>query len=617
MPTSGQTQFSQEYEIAEPKEYRAAAAAAGEPGLPELKIQRLMATVPEAAEPAIEKRAVWIVHGMGQQIPFETLDNLTAGIRSVATEPVAGLPRMRAVKFDNQIVQRVELKVIGASGKLYELHLYEAYWAPLTEGVAKLSDVVSFLFDGASRGLLNALKTFQRSMFPGPQNVKTTTGAAPRGTGIQDFKIPRRAVAEIVGVILVLFSLIWINAVILAAGGATANLPIVGKFNIGSHWNQFTALASGMCAVALTFGVILFLAEMSKPGELPAWKKWTLSVASWAGFLITLATIILSAGIMFIVTTWKSTAGWLAPMHFRQLQAAATIVILCSTILVGLALSMRGYLRSEGSKQRGNGFLVILFVVSFLIHLSCIPVFWYVARTPVEALGWTGTLVNLLANGAWVWPFLILLSSQVRNVMIEYPGDVAIYITPNKLDRFEKVREDIKAVARLSAGNVYKAAIDGGELEYKKVAVVGHSLGSVIAYDTLNYLLTDDTLSGKPLDVARRTCLLETFGSPLDKIAFFFTIQGKDTFHIREQLAALVQPLIQNYRDYRTCEWVNVYSPNDIISGHLKFYDLPDVQEPPHVKNLVDEQAVVPLVAHVDYWKNPLVWQELYRVVAP
>jgi len=27
-----------------------------------------------------EKRAVWIVHGMGQQIPFETLDGLTNGL---------------------------------------------------------------------------------------------------------------------------------------------------------------------------------------------------------------------------------------------------------------------------------------------------------------------------------------------------------------------------------------------------------------------------------------------------------------------------------------------------------------------------------------------------------
>ena len=617
MSTRQQNRLSQKYEIADPKEYKAASTAPGEPAIPAGTEKRLMAAPLETKETEIEKRAVWVVHGMGQQIPFETLDNLTEGLRSVVREPSGGAPRLRAVKFDNQIVQRVELTVIGASGKPYELHLYEAYWAPLTEGVAKLSDVISFLFDGALRGLLNAVKRFERAMFPGPQKVKTTTGVNPDENGIRDFRIPPRAVVEIVAVMLVLLSLIWINAIILAAGGAIQKLPILGQIDIQGQWNQFTALASGMCAVALTFGVILFLAEMSKPAELSNWKKKTLCLAGWIGFLITLATIIAAAGLMFALAAWKTAADWLAPIHVRQVQCAATMLILSSMILAGFAMLMRAYLRSEGSKLRGNGFLVFLFMVSFLIHLSCIPIFWYVSSVPLEPPAWAFPVLNWLANKVWVWPSLILLSAQVRTILVEFPGDVAIYITPNKLDRFERVRQEIKSLARVSAANVYKASVASGKLEYEKIAIVGHSLGSVIAYDTLNYLLTDDTLSGKPLSVAKRTCLLETFGSPLDKIAFFFSIQGKTSFHIREQLAALVQPLIQNYEDYRKCEWVNVYSPNDIISGSLKFYDLPEVPVPPHVKNLADDQAVVPLVAHVDYWKNKLVWQELYRVVAP
>src|SRR6202162_51799 len=107
---------------------------------------------------------------------------------------------------------------------------------------------------------------------------------------------------------------------------------------------------------------------------------------------------------------------------------------------------------------------------------------------------------------------------------------------------------------------IYQAPNDDGDgFEYVKVAIVGHSLGSVIAYDTLNKMLTDDSLSQNELQVADRTCLLATFGSPRDKIAFFFTIQGKDTFHIREQLADLVQPLIQSYPEFRKFPWINVY----------------------------------------------------------
>jgi hypothetical protein len=55
----------------------------------------------------------------------------------------------------------------GKPLKHYELHLYETYWAPKTEGVAQLTDVVSFLWDGGLRGLLNSVKSFKRAMFGG------------------------------------------------------------------------------------------------------------------------------------------------------------------------------------------------------------------------------------------------------------------------------------------------------------------------------------------------------------------------------------------------------------------------------------------------------------------
>jgi hypothetical protein len=35
------------------------------------------------------------------------------------------------------------------------------------------------------------------------------------------------------------------------------------------------------------------------------------------------------------------------------------------------------------------------------------------------------------------------------------------------------------------------------------------------------------------------------------------------------------------------------------------------------VHNVVDRDAAVPLVAHVDYWKNRTVWNELLREIVP
>jgi hypothetical protein len=37
--------------------------------------------------------------------------------------------------------------------------------------------------------------------------------------------------------------------------------------------------------------------------------------------------------------------------------------------------------------------------------------------------------------------------------------------------------------------------------------------------------------------------------------------------------------------------WINVYSPNDIVSGSLKFYDLPGLEIFPAVTNIPDPDA--------------------------
>jgi len=148
-----------------------------------------------------------------------------------------------------------------------------------------------------------------------------------------------------------------------------------------------------------------------------------------------------------------------------------------------------------------------------------------------------------------------------------------------------------------------------------------------VAYDALNRLIVQDELAkqamrkdGKAaawdrhLDVLGRTKLLLTFGSPLDKTAFIFSLQGQDTSETREALAAEVQPIIKD-PGFRTFPWVNIWSPQDIFSGELNFYDPP----PPHgpgpnpVDNIEDKDATTLLLAHVEYWRNPTLFGELYR----
>jgi hypothetical protein len=609
-------------ELPKKLELEAALRAGERPGAPP------PAAALEEMERPKQKHAVWVVHGMGQQVPFETLDNLATGILKVAdelgTRVEAAEPRVTVVKFaasgpgaKEQVVQRVEIDLQDKNdpARACQLHLYEAYWAPVSEGAAKLSDVISFFFDGGMRGIWNAFRPFKRAMFPKELS-------AVSDEDMQKFWIPPRAVLEVTLTLLILLSLIAINAVIVAAGAAIVHIPAFGMMNFKDHWPQLSAMATGMCAIALSFGVILFLGEMCKPAGLARWKKRFISVAGWIGFSCTAVAILGAALLMSTVTRFQFVARWLHDMNSAAVQGVSTIFLLAAFLLAIVAWGVRGSKRSSGVELRGNPSLVFLFVLSFIVHLAVVPALVIASMWKPSLLeflpGWLQWLACLMTRTVWVWPALIALAKFVRHLLIQYPGDVAIYVDSNKLDRFCKIRQEIKQIALDSVTGIYTARnADGTSFEYSKIAIVGHSLGSVIAYDTLNKLLNLDDIAGNPVGVEQRTCLLETFGSPLDKIAFFFTIQGKQTFHFREELAAVVQPLIQSYAKFRNFPWINIYSPHDIVSGSLQFYDLPGATNTLKVQNMTDPDAVVPLAAHVDYWKNDLVWKQLYARIAP
>jgi pimeloyl-ACP methyl ester carboxylesterase len=201
------------------------------------------------------------------------------------------------------------------------------------------------------------------------------------------------------------------------------------------------------------------------------------------------------------------------------------------------------------------------------------------------------------------WPLAVIISAVVRRFLIQYVGDVAAYVQPQELDRFNELRTRIKQQVWNAAASVYAAAD-----QYDDVLFVGHSLGSVVAYDTLNRLLREEALGRTPFAVQSRTRLLLTFGSPLDKTAFLFSLQGNTT-EAREALAASVQPLLAFPE--RRPQWINIYSPWDLISGSLDFYDLPGKPNP--VTNLEDPDASVLLGAHTQYWSNALLFDRLHR----
>jgi len=223
-----------------------------------------------------------------------------------------------------------------------------------------------------------------------------------------------------------------------------------------------------------------------------------------------------------------------------------------------------------------------------------------------------------------IWALLTAEALFVRYFIIEFVGDVAAYISPYKDSKFDELRHQIRNIG-LNVGKViYGIGLRQATVpNYSQVVVVGHSLGSVLAYDTLNSLINMDQVcaANQRRNVIGRTRALITFGSPLDKTAFLFRLQAHAAEQwVREQLAAAVQPLIVSYRKYRPdhFRWVNIWSRMDIISGSLDYYDDPAVppSSPRHVQNMTDPQAWIPLYAHVQYWGSDLLRKQLYHYVS-
>jgi hypothetical protein len=417
-----------------------------------------------------------IFHGMGQQVRYETLGLVAKSLLDRAEQewcaaypdavahPFPQSSRIQVFEQGGEQIARAELDWTDAKGNQHSVHLYEAYWAPITEGKVGYWDTVKFLTSAAWSGLKESWKpyqlTFQRWMFGELKEMEITGGT-------------------------------------------------------------FVALG----------GILLFL-------------------------LLTVGAI------TYITAQTASIIKELSPLNFRSL------------------------------------------------------------LSPHNAL----------------WFVLIGIAYYLRNIIIQYPGSVAAYISPYKDSKFDDIRRKIRKVGLDMAKLIYGyGGTQPPTPEYNRVVFVGHSLGSVIAYDTLNAVHCLDNiaaavpatnpnglrLSDDFRDIVTRTRALITFGSPLDKTAFLFRTQPnhvKDP--LREQMAAGVQPLIVSV-DYRPKDfrWINIWCKKDIISGSLDYYDDPAWHQLPVgdpirnccVDNRIDKDAVWPLAAHIEYWQHEELAKTLYE----
>jgi hypothetical protein len=501
------------------------------------------------ASPSHERVAVLVIHGMGQQVPYETIEDVANAVsRGVPESPAAHQPLIRLVRLGTEKESDAEPEFVRAEFSITDekcltrdVHIYEAYWAPLTEGKVTIWEVISFLFDAGVNGIWNTThRTYRRWMFGKERKFNLPT---------------ERLTLAFLFVMALLGALLLFNAVLTASAASHA---------IGS--------------------------DRSFPvDDLLAWLTWDFVIADAALLLIACGIFVGSATLRLI--RWFA---WL-------------LILLGALAIIVAALFMLG-------------------------HLAAYP--WMKYVTPGD--GWTGWVDVHPHRVLLLWMFELAAAYAVRWFLVEFVGDVTAYIAAHTVSKFWDLRHQIWQTAMRVARAVYQArTADGKDFLYPKVIVVGHSLGSVIGYDVLNGLFLQEgfeTPPNPPLDIAGRTRMFLTFGSPLDKTAFVFRTQQDMNSPIREVAAAAVQPMIETY-NHRPHEWVNLWSPADIICGNLDFYDPPTeenvkfladardaqgvalVQNPRAVKNLIDPDAHTPLLAHLQYWKGKLLAQELLRAI--
>jgi hypothetical protein len=492
--------------------------------------------------------ALIVSHGMGQQVPFETLGLVAGILRSAEARAHGASPEIvvRRVKLAERELTRAEIRVTGEDGRPRHVHLYETYWAPLTEGKVTVRDTVWFLIGAAWQGMKsNPFGVFKRFLFSAWQVHESAW----------------RTRVALLGALLVTLSLVLMNTVI--AGVTTLRIATGSS----SPWTNSALL-----------------------GDL---------TALFALFLITAA--MLGAGGIALP---RGLRGLPRPDGSRRVPGGALLAVswACVWLAVIIVIGMTFLIIAAFAQQH----------FSSGIRLFDFPL----ANRLVGAINREVIPGGQMAFMLTIWGWVLGASIYVRGFLLQYVGDVAAYISAHTVSRFNEIRATIQDAAFRTVRDVYFAtATKDSPPLYSNVIMVGHSLGSVIAYDMLNAIIRHDALLDRPTNAAGRTSMLLTFGSPLDKTAYVFRTQRVREAEVREAAAAAVQSIITDVA-LRPARWVNIWSKADWISGSLDFYDPPpQTLDGRMVTNCIDPEATTPIAAHTEYWENRLLADTLYQAL--
>ncbi len=498
------------------------------------------------------KTAFLVIHGIGDQNPYETLDAFGRGMCDYLRKRLQNLPDFtlrivpERIRHEDWTEGALHLTLGHDGHEDSSISLFEYYWAPRTQGKVSYLGVLRWLANTALGPILHLRRNLHERLVQGNESAWRS--------------VPRVLGSEILRAAVLYLPLLLLIAVMAYLAvyppDVRADLKDILKLLRSEQFKEPLVLLASLAIISW----MLFSAAMESIGTI---RKKPLPVVDGRppkddetklqeATEIKLERQVFSASMLFLIPIFLVTAG--------------------------LAYALRGSLG--------------LYLLAF-----------YDGK---ETL-----LVGLVLVGI-LWAF--------KKIFVNYLGDITVYTTTDEKDKSYEARTAILKDSSYALARILKDS-----RQFDQVIVAGHSLGSVIAYDTINRLMakieaTSDQLGKEPGDLVRKDDMdritgLVTFGSPLDKVFYFFRKQVREEQLIRKQMIPFVHlfhirsagrkfwPYKFEYDLMKRPKptnfwWLNVWSRMDPVSGKLDFYDI-------HPEDQVHRPYKVWGLAHLDYWEDP------------
>jgi len=538
-----------------------------------------------------DRLAILVIHGMGTQKPYETLDQFACGLEPLLNSTAQPASYARTLEFREhpsdpakqqehwtQAIVRFRSLEPEHPAKPELIDLVEYYWAPIINGRVKALQSLQFLiksaltpFDYLRENLVAIAEVSSDS------TRKTNSRAVQEGLpATSNGQILHILIRELARSIFVFFPMILLVAGIYSLLAQ----PLLNALAPEHDPDWLTYFWSGQPSWTSALEVAL------------AGLRWLLLVMT-GKFLI--QTIFHTKNPSPILRKLLLRCNFLVAFLFFALLALPFLDPAWRLILAGFhwmaaVVTHARQLNPDHHQQ-----------VETILH-------WLHLRIAFAPLALR--LLHVLGYLA-----LATLAYLINRFLTTAVGDLAVYLGADTLSTNfvarSQILEECTQTVRSLLGSQLDLVPDHTPSSYDRVILAAHSLGSVIAYDTLNDLIAQNMASPTPDQTLGRICALFTFGCPLNKIFYFFRARtSPETYVLDEILYALhnfrlrnpppagVQPSPEPF--HPNFQWLNAWCPMDVISGRMLFYHAD--------QNQIVKQGFEPASAHTGYWKNPKLY---------